>query len=78
MDIHSIRQQPKTKNIYDIPLRATCYARISSESNGQLNSLLNQMSYYEDFICRNSNWTFLPGHLAEALPACGMVFRRTK
>ena len=32
MDIHSVRQQLRTKSIYDIPLRVTYYARVSSES----------------------------------------------
>lgn len=37
MDIHDIRQQLRTKSIYDIPLRVTYYARVSSESDEQLN-----------------------------------------
>ena len=45
MDIHSIRQQLKTRSVYDIPLRVTFYARVSSESDEQLNSLGNQISY---------------------------------
>ena len=48
MDIHSVRLMLKTKSIYDIPLRVTYYARVSSESDEQLNSLGNQISYYED------------------------------
>ena len=43
MDIHNIRQQLKTKRIYDLPLRVTYYARVSSESDEQLNSLGNQI-----------------------------------
>ena len=38
MDIHSIRKMLRTKTIYDIPLRVTFYARVSSESDEQLNS----------------------------------------
>ncbi len=30
MDIHSARQQLKTRTIYDLPLRVTFYARVSS------------------------------------------------
>ena len=69
MDIHNIRQQLKTKSAYDIPLRVTYYARVSSESDGQLNSLGNQISYYEEFIRRNTNWTFVPGYIDEGLSA---------
>jgi len=67
MDIHSVRQLLKTKSIYDIPLRVTYYARVSSESDEQLNSLGNQISYYEDLIKRNRNWTFVPGYIDEGL-----------
>lgn len=67
MDIHDIRQQLRTKSIYDIPLRVTYYARVSSESDEQLNSLGNQIQYYEDFIRRNAAWTFVPGYIDEGL-----------
>ena len=67
MDIHSIRQMLRTKSIYDIPLRVTYYARVSSESDEQLNSLGNQITYYEDFIKRNLAWTFVPGYIDEGL-----------
>ena len=67
MDIHSVRQQLKTKSIYDISLRVTYYARVSSESDEQLNSLGNQITYYEDLIKHNKNWTFVPGYIDEGL-----------
>ena len=67
MDIHSVRALLKTKSIYDIPLRVTFYARVSSESDEQLNSLGNQITYYEDLIRRNRAWTFVPGYIDEGL-----------
>ena len=67
MDIHSVRQMLKTKSIYDIPLRVTYYARVSSESDEQLNSLGNQISYYDELIKKNRNWTFVPGYIDEGL-----------
>ena len=67
MDIHDIRQQLRTKSLYDISLRVTYYARVSSESDEQLNSLGNQIQYYEDFIRRNAAWTFVPGYIDEGL-----------
>ena len=67
MDIHSVRMMLKTKSIFDIPLRVTYYARVSSESDEQLNSLGNQISYYEDLIKRNKHWTFIPGYIDEGL-----------
>ncbi len=67
MDIHSVRQQLRTRSIYDISLRVTYYARVSSESDEQLNSLGNQISYYDELIKRNRNWTFVPGYIDEGL-----------
>ncbi|MCL2499833.1 MAG: recombinase family protein [Defluviitaleaceae bacterium] len=67
MDIHNIRQQIKTKTIYDIPLRVTFYARVSSESDEQLNSLGNQISYYDELIRRNEKWVFVPGYIDEGI-----------
>ena len=67
MDIHEIRILLKTKSIYDIPLRVTFYARVSSESDEQLNSLGNQISYYEDFIRKNKCWIYVPGYIDEGL-----------
>ena len=67
MDIHSIRSMLKTRSIYDITLRVTYYARVSSESDEQLNSLGNQITYYEDLIKKNKNWTFVPGYIDEGL-----------
>ncbi len=69
MDIHSIRQQLKTQSIYNIPLRVTYYARVSSESDEQLNSLGNQISYYESLIRQNANWTLVEGYIDEGLSA---------
>lgn len=63
MDIHEVRQMLRTKSIYDIPLRVTYYARVSSETDEQLNSLDNQVSYYEEFIKRNAKWSFVAGYV---------------
>ncbi len=67
MDILSIRTLLRTKTIYDIPLRVTYYARVSSDTDEQLNSLDNQVAYYENFIKKNAAWTFVPGYVDEGL-----------
>lgn len=69
MDIQTIRQELKSRSIYDLPLRVTYYARVSSESDEQLNSLGNQISYYEELIRKNRVWTFVPGYIDEGLSA---------
>ena len=67
MDIHEVRQMLRYKTIYEIPLRVTYYARVSSDSDEQLNSLSNQIAYYEDLIRKNMPWTFIPGYIDEGL-----------
>ena len=67
MDILNIRTMLRTKSIYDIPLRVTYYARVSSDTDEQLNSLDNQIAYYENFITKNPAWTFVPGYVDEGL-----------
>ena len=76
MDIYSIRSLLKTKTIYDIPLRVTYYARVSTDSDEQLNSLDNQISYYEDFIKKYPLWTFVPGYIDEGLSGISTKKRR--
>ena len=67
MDVHSVRQMMRTKSIYEIPLRVTFYARVSSEKDEQLNSLDNQISYYREFIKKNAQWEFVEGYIDEGL-----------
>lgn len=67
MDIHEVRMALRQKSIYEIPLRVTYYARVSSESDEQLNSLGNQVKYYEDLIRKNKAWTFVPGYIDEGI-----------
>ncbi len=67
MDILSIRQQLRFKSIYEIPLRVTFYARVSTDSTEQLNSLNNQVTYYEDLIKKNTAWEYVTGYVDEGL-----------
>ena len=69
MDIHTARQQLRMRSIYDLPMRVTFYARVSSEKDEQLNSLENQITYYSDFIKKNSKWTYVEGYVDEGLSA---------
>ena len=76
MDILNIRAMMRSKSIYDIPLRVTYYARVSSDSDEQLNSLDNQIAYYENFIKKNTAWTFVPGYIDEGLSGISTKKRR--
>lgn len=54
-------------NIRDIPLRVTYYARVSTDNSLQLNSLDNQINYYENLIKNNQKWIFHPGYIDEGI-----------
>ena len=75
MQLHAIRQDMKMKSIYEMPLRVTFYARVSSDSDNQLNSLENQVAYYPEFIQNNPNWTFVEGYIDEGLSGASVVKR---
>ena len=57
----------KFKSIYEIPMRVTFYARVSSEKDEQLNSLDNQITYYTDLIKKNPQWDYMPGYIDEGI-----------
>ena len=61
------RQLDSGKSIFDLPLRVVYYARVSTDSKEQLNSLDNQKTYYEDLIKSKLNWTFVGGYVDEGL-----------
>ena len=66
MTIRKLREQLRMgKSIYELPLRVTFYARVSTEKVEQQGSLENQIQYYTDFIQKNPNWTYVPGYVDE-------------
>ena len=68
MTIRKLREQLRMgKSIYELPLRVTFYARVSTEKVEQQGSLENQIQYYTDFIQKNPNWTYVPGYVDEGI-----------
>lgn len=68
MDLYTIRNMlGKGKSIYDLPLRVTFYARVSTDRYEQLNSLENQVMYFKNFIKSQGNWTFIDGYIDEGI-----------
>ena len=65
MNLLQIRECLRTRTIYELPLRVTYYARVSTDSDEQINSLGNQAQYYEEFIQGKPAWTYVPGYIDE-------------
>lgn len=68
MDILRMRNLlSQGKSIYDLPLRVTYYARVSTDREEQVNSLENQIMYFDNLIKKQENWTFIPGYIDEGI-----------
>jgi len=68
VDLYAIRNMlGQGKSIYDLPLRVTFYARVSTDRYEQLNSLENQVTYFSNFIKEQENWTFVDGYVDEGI-----------
>ena len=68
MNILRIRNELRSgKSIFDIPLRVTFYARVSTDKEEQLNSLENQVQYFTEFIRSRPNWTYVEGYVDEGI-----------
>lgn len=68
MELYKIRNRISSgESIYDLPLRVTFYARVSTDKDVQLNSLDNQVMYFRNLITENKNWTYVDGYVDEGI-----------
>ena len=66
--IQTLREQMRMgKSLYDLPLRVTYYARVSTDKLEQQGSLKNQVQYYTEQIQKNRNWIFVEGYVDEGI-----------
>ncbi|WP_251316555.1 recombinase family protein [Flintibacter muris] len=68
MNVLRIRNEMRSgKTIFDLPLRVTFYARVSTDKDEQINSLENQIQYYTELIQSKPNWTYIEGYIDEGI-----------
>ena len=68
MEVRKIRAEMRNgRSFYDMPLRVTFYARVSTDQDEQINSLENQVQYYTELIQSKPNWKFVPGYIDEGI-----------
>ncbi|WP_278942886.1 recombinase family protein [Anaerotruncus colihominis] len=78
MDLYEIRNAlAQGKSIFDLALRVTYYARVSTDKDEQIHSLKAQIDYYTDFIKANPNWTFVPGYIDEGISGTSVAKRES-
>jgi len=76
MDLYKIRNELMSgKSIYDMPLKVTFYARVSTDRDEQLNSLENQIMYFEKYIKGVTNWTYVKGYIDEGISGSSALKR---
>ena len=65
MNIYELidRMTLEHKTIFDMSLRVTFYARVSTHRDEQLNSQENQIQTFTEMIENNKNWTFVDGYI---------------
>ena len=65
MNIYDVanRMKIERKTIYDLKIRVTFYARVSTTREEQENSIENQIKYFSSLIEDNENWTYVPGYI---------------
>ena len=76
MNVWEMKEQINRDHIYNIKLRVTFYARVSTDKDEQINSLENQISYYSEFIKSKPNWTYVEGYVDEGLSALSTKKRK--
>jgi Site-specific recombinases, DNA invertase Pin homologs len=68
MEVRKIRAEMRMgRSIFDLPLRVTFYARVSTEKYEQLSSLENQVQYYTELIQSKPNWIYIEGYIDEGI-----------
>ena len=63
------------KTIFDLPLNVVFYARVSTEKEEQINSLENQVTFFEEYIKQNKNWNFIKGYIDEGISGTTSIKR---
>lgn len=65
------------KSIYDMNLRVVYYARVSTDSDEQLNSLDNQQKFFEDYIKNSKCWNLVGKYIDEGISGCSVNKRKS-
>ncbi|MBR6337250.1 MAG: recombinase family protein, partial [Ruminococcus sp.] len=65
MDIYTAANKMKLerKTIFDLDIKVTFYARVSTTREEQENSVENQIMFFTDMIKNNPHWTYVEGYV---------------
>ena len=54
-------------NIFELKLRVTYYARVSTDSDTQYSSIVNQSNFFVNYINNIDNWVYVSGYVDEGI-----------
>ena len=57
----------KGLSIYDLPLKVVYYARVSTDSEEQMTSIVNQVDYFINYVKGYGNWKLVGGYVDEGI-----------
>lgn len=68
MDLYTVRNNiMKGIPLQELKLRVCFYARVSTDKDEQLHSLQSQISFFNDYISKVSNWEFVGSYIDEGI-----------
>ena len=68
MDLYTVRNNiMKGVPLQELKLRVCFYARVSTDKDEQLHSLSAQISFFNDYISKVSNWEFVGSYIDEGI-----------
>ena len=62
-----IKNEYRTKSLFDINLRVALYGRVSTDRIEQKTSIINQETYYTNMIRNNPNWEYVGEYIDEGI-----------
>lgn len=68
MDLYTVRNNiMKGVPLQELNLRVCFYARVSTDKDEQLHSLQSQISFFNDYISKVPNWSFVGSYIDEGI-----------
>ena len=76
MNLYTVRNNiMKGIPLQELNLRVCFYARVSTEKDEQINSLKNQITFFNDYINKIPKWEFASSYIDEGISGTGVLKR---
>ena len=76
MDLYTVRNNiMKGVPLQELKLKVCFYARVSTDKDEQINSLKNQITFFNDYINKIPKWEFAGSYIDEGISGTGVLKR---